>query len=291
MPNKIFKSEKSSISWKKKEHIFLFVRRHFFSLWPAALVVFLLILMLFIFIFFFYSFNIPQLLIDFGLTVSPHKIFWTVIFMFILTMLLFLFLSWMEYYLDVTIVTNLRVIDIEQLTLFRRNTSSADLDSIQDVRAEIEGFFGSYFNFGVVYIQTAGEAPNFILRNLPNPSYVARQISNISSGHFPHKEGLKNDDNNLNGGEGDLKTHEQEFAQEMQQNQEETKSVEEKEVEVEEKELQEEEKELAKAPIIVSQKGEKITQEPKKKIAKPKLKKEENNKKVIKGKEHGEINF
>jgi len=46
---------------------------------------------------------------------------------------------WTDYYLDIWIVTNMRVIDMEQKSLFHRQTSTFRLDKIQDVTVEING--------------------------------------------------------------------------------------------------------------------------------------------------------
>jgi len=195
--------------WAPDEQILLFVRRHWFTLWPAYLTIGLLIILIIGFIVLFYSLEIDQILGSFSLAVSSAKVLWLIILMLILALDLFLFLSWMQYYLDITIVTNKRVIDIEQLTLFKRRVVAADLVSIQDVRAEVRGVFGTLLDLGTVFIQTAGEAPNFKLNDLPHPSAIVRQITSIASE-------LLNPNSHVQKKvyeESDLKTHEQEFAQ------------------------------------------------------------------------------
>ena len=49
--------------------------------------------------------------------------------------------SFVDYYLDIWIVTNDRIINIEQLGLFARSISELDLYQIQDVTSEIKGIF------------------------------------------------------------------------------------------------------------------------------------------------------
>jgi signal transduction histidine kinase len=197
--------------WEQDEQILMFVRRHWFAIWPAYLSVILMIIGILVFVFLFYSLGLNQFLASLSLAIDPSKFFWLIVSMLILFLGLFLYLSWMEYYLDITIVTNRRVIDIEQLTLFQRRIVSAELASIQDVRSEVKGFFQSTLNFGTVLIQTAGEAPNFTLRDLPNPSNVVREISEAAVHSLnPEKESEKPIDN-----EEVLKVHEDEFAKEF----------------------------------------------------------------------------
>ncbi|MEK7203085.1 MAG: PH domain-containing protein, partial [Patescibacteria group bacterium] len=51
---------------------------------------------------------------------------------------------------------------------------------VQDITSEMKGIFGTFFNFGDVYIQTAGEKERFIFRQIPNPNEVVRKISNLA---------------------------------------------------------------------------------------------------------------
>ncbi|MEK7507611.1 MAG: PH domain-containing protein [Patescibacteria group bacterium] len=87
------------------------------------------------------------------------------------------FVRWTDYYLDVLLVTNKRVLDIEQLGLFSRDISEARLENIQDMRVEIPGFLATTMNFGNLHIQTAGASNEFTIENIPEPSKVKDAIS------------------------------------------------------------------------------------------------------------------
>lgn len=73
-----------------------------------------------------------------------------------LAILAYLLVRWIEYYLDVWVITSERIIDIEQKTLFHREISEMPLDRIQNVTVEIPGFLATVLGFGNVKIQTAG---------------------------------------------------------------------------------------------------------------------------------------
>ncbi|NUM25887.1 MAG: PH domain-containing protein [Candidatus Buchananbacteria bacterium] len=92
---------------------------------------------------------------------------------------LFMFHSFVDYYLDVWIVTNHRVINIEQKGLFSRTVSEQKMYRIQDVTSELKGLFGTFLDFGTVYIQTAGEQARFIFKQIPQPQEVARKINQL----------------------------------------------------------------------------------------------------------------
>lgn len=90
---------------------------------------------------------------------------------------LFIFVSFVDYYLDTWIITNQRIINIEQKRLFSRAVSEQKLYRVQDVTSEVSGFFATTLNYGDVYIQTAGETPRFIFKKIPDPYRVARKVS------------------------------------------------------------------------------------------------------------------
>ncbi len=92
---------------------------------------------------------------------------------------LFAFHSFVDYYLDVWIVTNHRVVNIEQKGLFARQVSEQKLYRIQDVTSELKGLIGTFLDFGTVYVQTAGEEARFIFKQIPHPQNVAQKINQL----------------------------------------------------------------------------------------------------------------
>lgn len=87
--------------------------------------------------------------------------------------------AWMSYYLDVTIVTERRLIDIQQRGIFVRRIAEQSLLRVQDVTARQKGFWQHFFNYGLIYIETAGREQNFELQNIPRPTDVATTIMNL----------------------------------------------------------------------------------------------------------------
>jgi uncharacterized membrane protein YdbT with pleckstrin-like domain len=92
----------------------------------------------------------------------------------------FCFVMFMDYWLDVFILTEKRLIDIDQTGLFSRTVSELRLYRIQDVTAEIRGFWQSMFDFGSVYIQTAGEKERFDFQNVAHPNALAKKILELA---------------------------------------------------------------------------------------------------------------
>ncbi len=87
------------------------------------------------------------------------------------------FVRWTDYYLDVFLVTNKRVLDIEQLGLFSRDISETRLENIEDMRVEVMGFLASTLDFGNLFIQTAGAQDEFAIKNIPQPTHAKDVIS------------------------------------------------------------------------------------------------------------------
>jgi hypothetical protein len=86
-------------------------------------------------------------------------------------------IMWTNYYLDVFIVTNQRLIDVDQIHLFNHDTSEMPLENVEDIRVEVFGILATVLKFGNIYIQSAGENREFALRNIYNPHRVREIIS------------------------------------------------------------------------------------------------------------------
>ncbi len=93
---------------------------------------------------------------------------------------LFSFFSFIDYYLDTWIITNLRIIDVRQQGFFSRIIAEQRLDRVQDVMSETHGFFPTIFRYGNVRIQTAGEEGRFFFQEIPNPDKIRDMIIKLS---------------------------------------------------------------------------------------------------------------
>lgn len=89
---------------------------------------------------------------------------------------LFFFFSFIDYYLDVWIITSERIIDIDQKGFFSRTISENKLFQIQDVTSEVQGFFPTVLRYGNVYVQTAGEKERFFFCEVPQPDSIRDMI-------------------------------------------------------------------------------------------------------------------
>ena len=86
------------------------------------------------------------------------------------------FLSW---YFNVYIVTDERIVDIDFYSLIYKEISDTKIERIQDVTVTQGGVVRALFNFGTVYIQTAGERREFDFEDVPKPQVVAKFLNEM----------------------------------------------------------------------------------------------------------------
>lgn len=90
------------------------------------------------------------------------------------------FHSFADYHLDLWILTDQRIVDIEQKGLFDRVISELNVTKVQDVTSEVHGHLQTFFDYGNVYIQTSAETQRFVFQNVPRPEEVTRLIVRAS---------------------------------------------------------------------------------------------------------------
>jgi uncharacterized membrane protein YdbT with pleckstrin-like domain len=135
-----------------------------------------------------YLFSAILLLITFCLSIYLPNIipllqesFLAAVFDFVIMLIILFifytaFLTWTHYYLDAYIVTNQRVLTIDQIDFFNRKVSEADIGNVQDIEVIVNGFFASILNFGDVRVQTAGADQKILFfDDVPYP-YKAKDI-------------------------------------------------------------------------------------------------------------------
>ncbi len=93
---------------------------------------------------------------------------------------LFLYTYFVTFYLDLLIITNDRLLHIQQQNLFARTISEVDLNKVQDVTSEVHGFFPSLFNYGTLEIQTASATEKFIVMKIPHPETLRQVILDLA---------------------------------------------------------------------------------------------------------------
>lgn len=103
--------------------------------------------------------------------------------------LLFFCIQWINEEFDVFIITSERLIDITQISFFKRSVASAPLEHIQDTIGLVNGFLPSLFKYGDLTIKTAsGQATEFFMDYVPDPEGAARKILEWAQKKKGHKK-------------------------------------------------------------------------------------------------------
>lgn len=98
---------------------------------------------------------------------------------------LFLWVSayniFIDYYLDLWIVTTHRIIDIEQRGLFNHVVSEQSLENVQDSQSSTQGIFSTLLDYGDVLVQSAGAKNLVLFQDVPDPARVSRILSKLAT--------------------------------------------------------------------------------------------------------------
>lgn len=89
------------------------------------------------------------------------------------------FVIWTDYYLDVLVVTNRRLVIVNHKGFFWRNIGSFRLNRLQDVNIEINGLLHTFFDYGNIRAETAGHSEEeFHMEDIPDPRGLKSIIMN-----------------------------------------------------------------------------------------------------------------
>ncbi len=150
------------------EEIILLLRAHPITQLPWILNgIFIFILLMFIDFFAGTLFSAEQFLIfNVGIIAFIFAYYW------------FNFLS---YFFNVGLITNKRVLDVDFHAVIYKEVTEARVEKIEDITAKTGGYAASLFNFGNVFVQTAGSELNIEFINVPRPTDVVKIINSIGS--------------------------------------------------------------------------------------------------------------
>lgn len=138
-------------------------------------------------IFFVMAAGIPfggYLMLQFGsdfleLTANAKRWATLIFLMYVELIMLITFIRWLEDELDIIIVTNERVISIDQVSFLHRTISETELSQIQDVKHVAKGLLANVLGFGSLEVQTAAQKIVFEIKDVEKPYEMARCIMDL----------------------------------------------------------------------------------------------------------------
>lgn len=143
--------------WEKLQIV---VRRHW-------------IVFFYLFLYFLWGLMLSLVLLVFGPAygILLFSIFW-------MFFSIFLYIQWLNVELDMFVVTNERVIGIDQVSFLNRVVSEANLWEIQDCNSNTKGLLANILGYGTIQIQTAKST--FSMGYAPNAMDRSREIVNLA---------------------------------------------------------------------------------------------------------------
>jgi len=93
--------------------------------------------------------------------------------------IVFMYIEWINHELDMYVMTNSRIIWIEQVWFLNREVSQCALNDVQEVNSKTKWFFANMFNYGDLTIQTAWNASNFRMDFVPDSLQASRKVLNM----------------------------------------------------------------------------------------------------------------
>ncbi len=161
---------------REDENVIAVIHRHWFNLLRHFFMIFLMVLLLI------GSYGTLPALFPIINSKAYSTLFTFLESLFAMLVWILLFLTWIDYYFDVWIITSKRVVNIEQKGLFSREISELNFDKIQDITTEVTGMLPTFLNYGDVQIQTAAEQEKFLFRKVPDPYQIKDLLMNLQKG-------------------------------------------------------------------------------------------------------------
>ena len=151
------------------EEIVLFLKRHLVTNSPWIFKAILASLVPLLFLIFLSFFGV----------ILPEDYTFTLVLFYYLMLLGYIFVQFISWFFNITLVTNQRVVDIDFSQLVFESVAATKLPQLEDVSYHQIGVLASVFDYGDVTVQTAGKASNFLFAQVPHPEKVVHLINNL----------------------------------------------------------------------------------------------------------------
>lgn len=164
---------------EKNEKVILFVRKHFVTNFPWIAIGLVLTFL-------------PFILASFGflfrdiLSFIPGRFFLFFSLFYYLFVISYMFVGFITWYFNISLVTDRRVLDLDFSDVLYKNLASTKIELVQDVSYDQTGVLRTFFHFGDVLVQTAGETTHFDFTAVPQPENVVHIIGGLIGKHGNH---------------------------------------------------------------------------------------------------------
>jgi hypothetical protein len=150
---------------KSQEKVLLILRAH-----PITNVGWLLIAFLFFFLPLVFGDFLPLLNLTMNQELFIVSFYYAILFSYLLGNFYF-------WYFNLGVVTNRKIVDVDANNLLNTSTTATTISKVEEIEKKSLGLVSSIFNYGNVYVQTAGEVPNIEFLRVPDPERVVKIIN------------------------------------------------------------------------------------------------------------------
>ncbi len=88
-------------------------------------------------------------------------------------------LNFLHWFFNVGVITDRRILDIDFSGITYKEVTETLLEKVEEITEKSSGYLGSIFNYGTLYVQTAGASINIEFDNIPDPSTAVRIINSL----------------------------------------------------------------------------------------------------------------
>jgi hypothetical protein len=124
---------------------------------------------------FFIPFFLPDLfrLINLNLGPLPTEYLMALVIINYLLVLVIVFEGFLGWYFNVYIISSKNIVDIDFHSLLSSNIDLTPLKNVEDTNSDQKGLLASIFNYGNVYVRSAGTTTLTDFHDIPKPHQVA----------------------------------------------------------------------------------------------------------------------
>jgi hypothetical protein len=163
------------VNQEKDEQIILFTRSHFITNFPWIVISFIALLIPLLLSSFLQYLNLHLFSIPLSVTIILLGFYYLIV-------IGFAFYNFLDWFYNIGIVTQKRIIDIDFLHLSYIDMAITQLEEIEDVVYKQKGFFASFFDYGDIIAHTVTSIKgkeDFVFESIPHPTQVVDIISKL----------------------------------------------------------------------------------------------------------------
>jgi len=93
-------------------------------------------------------------------------------------------LQMVNFYFDMAIVTDSRILIVKKTCFLKNNSDAIDLTKIQDIAVESHGILRNYLRYGQLIITLSTSAPPLVLYHVPDPHFYLEWTNRVKREHI-----------------------------------------------------------------------------------------------------------